>query len=161
MIAVPTFNGRAYNISSTSVNFASSLAAARQASYENNTGYLATVTSANENRFLSVAFSGNSPWIAGQEVTRDDNWRWMAGPEQGDAFAYSAWNPGENVTNTLQDCAYLSNGGWNDQICTSTLPYLTEFCTIVGNTTKSCARKYGEWLVDYFMLMFCMCSCSI
>jgi Lectin C-type domain len=103
-------------------------------------GYLATITSAEEQAFIEAHFlSALQPWGAWlggfQPVASPEpagNWQWVTG----ESFSYSNWQSGEPSSgfgneNQLQ---LLSSGSWND-VGTSEpvasplydLPYLVEF----------------------------------
>jgi len=71
-------------------------------------GYLATITSAAEQRFLTSTFGADPEyWIAGSDATTEGTWKWVAGPENGTTFwmggpspggtvvGYANWMPGE------------------------------------------------------------------
>ena len=138
--AVPTRNGHWYNVSTSSSSFGTALTSVSQFMYNGMTGYLATITSAKENAFTSLVLSTAPAWIGGREFRHDGNWTWANGPEQGQAFVYTAWEQSVNFTNSQPDCAYAnSSGSWGAQICTNNLPYVIEYCVIVNST---CARMF-------------------
>ena len=76
-------------------------------SYQGIAGHLVTITSAAENRFLTLNFaSAGTSWAGGSDEDEEGTWRWVCGPESGQVFwegnaesgqarAYSAWTPGE------------------------------------------------------------------
>lgn len=96
-------------------------------------GYLATITSAEEQAFLhaNLPVSG-AAWIGGSDQDTAGTWSWRTGPETGQIFhiegaadqpGFSAWAPGE--PNNFEDVtipggeAYLlfrwnAAGEWND-----------------------------------------------
>lgn len=107
------------------------------------TGYLATITSANENAFVTARLT-NAGWMGASDVAVEGAWRWVTGPENGTQFwsgasggstvggNYAAWAAGEPNDSGGEDCAqYLSGGSgeWNDLPCgTFSLPgYVAEF----------------------------------
>jgi hypothetical protein len=81
-------------------------------------GYLATVTSAEENRFIANTFNGALAWLGGSDAGSEGDWRWMDGPEAGQAFTFTAWEPGEpNDVGGGEDYLQInwaSFSGWND-----------------------------------------------
>ena len=106
------------------------------------TGYLATVTSATENDFVSTTLGGRG-WLGGADSRIEGDWRWVTGPESnkdsgnGQIFwsgkglgaggksvdnAYTNWdrpsgdNPaGEPNSNGNEDFVFLAaNGRWFD-----------------------------------------------
>jgi hypothetical protein len=106
--------------------------------------YLATITSAAENRFVFSLvknrlrfFAGPEgivgPWLGGfQRVGSGepaDGWRWVTG----EPFRYTNWNEGEpnNATGDEGFLNFWNNGRWNDvnQFGTAALPrgFIAEF----------------------------------
>jgi hypothetical protein len=128
------------------------------------TGYLATVTTAQENEFMTKSFASKG-WISGistiSGATR--TWKWDAGPEQGTTFwtenvgvpgkitngattTYANWASGEpnNYKNGINSPSgnnegyahFLVNGKWNDLANTP------------GSDQQSQYRPDGYW-VEY------------
>lgn len=106
-------------------------------------GYLATITSADENNYVKDRLS-TAGWIGGSDAASEGVWRWLDGPEAGQQFwsgaaggsvtndLYANWNTGEpNDYSTGEDCAQFlsgSTGLWNDLPCnSSTIPFVVEF----------------------------------
>jgi len=93
-------------------------------------GYLATVTSAGEESFLQDAFAGSrifvgvAPWIGLSDAAQEGTFRWVTGPDAGQALGYSDWLTGEpnnNGPTGNEDYVTWSNypwgpagGAWND-----------------------------------------------
>jgi hypothetical protein len=65
-------------------------------------GYLATVTDASENRFLTSSFDSRG-WIGGQ-ADASRKWTWAGGPEKGKSF----WSGDVNGTGIGADIAYAN-----------------------------------------------------
>lgn len=94
------------------------LAAAAGMSYNGMQGYLATITSAQENAFIASNVTQSVAWVAGSDKDAEGVWKWMAGPEAGQVFTYTNWAPGE-PNNCCGGENYLHfnwafSGGWND-----------------------------------------------
>lgn len=90
-------------------------------------GYLATITSAEENAFLYTllpAAQGSGEWNGGTDEAFEGTFRWADGPEAGQMFSYTNWENGEpNNCCAGEDYANLSNlraGAWNDLGATDT-----------------------------------------
>ncbi len=76
-------------------------------------GHLATVTSAEENVFVTSLFSAESALIGGNDVAHEGSFVWCTGEE----FAYTNWAPGEpnNGNGRNQDYLHVyKNGTWDD-----------------------------------------------
>lgn len=107
------------------------------------TGYLTTITSANENEFVRLRLS-NAGWMGASDTAVENEWRWATGPENGTQFwqglsngsvvggMYANWGTGEPNNSGNEDCGQFLAGGsgkWNDLPCTGfSLPgYVVEF----------------------------------
>jgi len=121
-------------ISDPGISWADAKTAAASLSYLGATGYLATVTSAAENNFLSSNFTiSNSffegAWLGGQ-VSSAGGGYWMVGPDAGQQFsqfsspvlgAYANWGgiepnnaPSAAYMNIGAAYAGINNGQWAD-----------------------------------------------
>lgn len=76
--------------------------AALVSSHQGQQGYLATVTSAAEQAFVTGAFSflvgfgaTGTAWLGATDLAQEGDWRWLDGPEAGQALGYTAWLPGQ------------------------------------------------------------------
>ena len=92
-------------------------------------GYLATITSADENAFILSKLPSDA-WIGGSDADVEGTWKWVTGPETGQTMTYTNWNSGEpNNSGSNEDAAEFyatgSNPGkWNDLASSSgTLQY--------------------------------------
>ena len=94
-------NGHYYEYVGGSFSFDSALAAADASvalpSYK---GYLATITSADENSFIAglvVAGAGRQlpAWVGGSDRETEGVWKWITGPETGVVFWNGAVVPGQ------------------------------------------------------------------
>jgi len=131
-------NGHLYEFINNELDWDGARAEAIATSKNGAQGYLATITSAEENEFVSSRLTGEGWMGAGDFGSGDEDegdWKWVGGPENGTSFwsglgladggapvggRYSNWNDGEPNNAGNEDCAqYLSgNGGWwNDLPC--------------------------------------------
>lgn len=126
-------NGHYYQYILSSVSWATASTAASASNYFGRTGYLATITDANENSFANTKLNGNSGWLGGADAAVENQWRWITGPEAGTLFCtdtisgadgcsdggqYDNWDTGEpNNFNGNEDYLQFIGGGsgkWND-----------------------------------------------
>jgi hypothetical protein len=93
-------------------------------------GYLATVTSAEEQAFLVANLGTDPAWIGGSDEGSPDTWSWRAGPETGIVFylqgspdpqpGFSAWAPFEpndflgEAGEQFLEYGFIDTGEWND-----------------------------------------------
>ncbi len=113
-------NGHYYLFVPDAVTGETAFTAAAASTYLGLPGYLATVTSAAENTFVSSDIaSGGLAWLGGIRTGPDPtNWKWAVGPEAGQAFTFTQWSGGEpnnccggeNYVHTN----WAPGGFWND-----------------------------------------------
>jgi hypothetical protein len=98
------------------INWVEAKEAAESRSFGGHTGYLATITSREENDCIGeVIGSEGNVWFGASDAEVEGDWLWIAGPESGQPLLYSNWAPGEpNNTNNEEDYAEWGVGGWND-----------------------------------------------
>ncbi|MDB2619590.1 DUF4347 domain-containing protein, partial [Litoricolaceae bacterium] len=88
------------------------------------TGYLVTVTSAEENAFINSKLAGNA-WMGASDATTEGVWQWVTGPEAGMQFWEGDLNAGNSITSNYGaavvdtydldndgDTTELTYGGW-------------------------------------------------
>jgi len=120
------------------------------------TGYLATITSQQENQFAAEKIQGLG-WFGASDAASENTWRWVTGPEglesygQGRHFFtqtgaggyainnnYSHWAGGEPNQAGNEDYAHFyTNGNWNDFAYnnTSIAGYVVEYGGMPGGPT--------------------------
>ncbi len=109
------------------VTWSDARAAALASTYLGMGGYLATITSAGEQSFLTTNFDSGTfgpAWLGGSDAATEDDWKWMDGPEAGVTFwlngvtqTYASWNGGEPNNFGDEDALHFNwqqPGGWND-----------------------------------------------
>lgn len=135
-----TDNDHLYKFVSGSYSWSSAKTAAEAQTAYGATGYLVTITSQEENDFVSDRLTGDG-WIGASDSETEGTWKWVTGPETGTAFwqgtsggssisgRYEAWAGGEPNQSGEEDCAetYVSSGTWNDFPCGASLGYVVEF----------------------------------
>lgn len=97
-------NGHTYELVEVQTTWAGAVAAASAATYAGYSGHLATITTAEENSFISSTFASGQAqyfaWLGGHEPNDDGIWLWGAGPEAGVQFATgNAASPPYNYVN--------------------------------------------------------------
>ncbi len=137
--------GHFYEFVAASLTWNEAKTAASAKTYYGLQGYLATVTSAEENTFImnKISTSGQ-PWLGGSDNATEGTWLWVTGPESGSSFSYSNWkSTGEpnngGTTGTDEDYLeiYSSDktepGTWNDGSSTYTTGYVIEYGGMTGD----------------------------
>ena len=107
-------------------------------------GYLATITSAAENAFITDKL-GSDAWIGASDASSENTWLWVTGPESGTEFfygnggsgsthtyTYANWNSGEPNNSGTENyaeiyCSSSTPGKWNDLNGTQSLGYVVEY----------------------------------
>ena len=136
-------NDHYYEFISTPVTWDTALAAAAGSSHLGLTGYLATITSADEQTFIFTNVTSSLAWLGGSDRTAEGVWQWVSGPEAGSIFfgagapggAFSAWGLGEpnNCCSGEDDLVFgwFAGGLWNDwgvpSFPTSTAGFIVEY----------------------------------
>jgi gliding motility-associated-like protein len=83
-------------VSSPGISWGNAKRAAESSSYYGLQGYLATITTLDEAKFVGEQLSGNG-WIAGSDALKEGEWRWQSGPETGTIF-WNGYEPGYTTT---------------------------------------------------------------
>lgn len=137
------YNGHYYEYVNTPMSWTAGKAAAASRSLFGLAGYLATITTDEENSFLASKLQADG-WIGSSDAyaqiniatgtttyanqaASEGNWYWVTGPEKGTLFSvgnfspvtvtYAHWNSGEPNNSGQEDYGqmyYGNNGSWND-----------------------------------------------
>jgi len=149
-------NGHVYQYIPSSGDWFTARSAATASTYQGLTGYLATITSQDENYFIKDRLSGDA-WLGASDDAQflgEGNWSWVDGPEAGLNFyngegsdgvgggssvgsEYSNWAGPDTEPNNSggsENCmeTYIASGTWNDLPCDAEVSgYVVEY----GNDT--------------------------
>ena len=97
--------GNFYQYITTTSNWSTANSNAQSSTLEGFNGYLATITSAQEQAFIEGIVDGYA-WIGGGDTNTEGTFEWLDGPESGQAVSYTNWYSGSPT----------SNSGTNDHI---------------------------------------------
>ncbi|MDR9382315.1 MAG: lectin-like protein, partial [Natronomonas sp.] len=152
---VTAYDGHYYEFVSDSVSWKTAKRDAENRSHLGLQGYLATLTSQEEDDEIHSQFSGEA-WIGASDENKDENWRWVTGLENGTLFwkgledgseqngEYAGWNSGE--PNGGEYYAEINKfDGWNDVLNGNKQGYLVEYG---GLTTDSAITAQRNVTVD-------------
>ncbi|GKS70425.1 hypothetical protein W03_24290 [Nitrosomonas sp. PY1] len=120
-------NGHYYEfVSAPGMTWTDAKAAAENRTLYGLNGYLATVTSQQENDFITPKLGGTG-WMGASDATTEGDWRWVTGPEANTQFwsgtangspingRYSHWDTSEPNNLGEEDYAHFqASGFWND-----------------------------------------------
>lgn len=123
-------NGHWYEFIGGSLDWFAARDAAEAMVHMGVSGYLATITTAEEQAFLDGLDPGtpNGAWLGGSDAAVEGDWRWVTGPEAGEAFTYTNWSPGEPNNSGNEDYVHgWFNPNWNDVPSTYLTGYVVEF----------------------------------
>ena len=148
---VMPFNGHYYKWVNSGAKINEAKAWASQSSYLGMQGYLATITSQEENSFIKSNFNGDF-WVGCSNAANPYEWRWTSGPEGlengglGQLMAYKNWALNEPPAIDPLDpfggtkfVASLNGGNWisKSQMANAAGGYLIEY----GGLEAGCAPE--------------------
>jgi hypothetical protein len=138
-------NGHFYRPISTGATYTNARAASLLTTFKGQTGYLVTITSADEDAFIFANVPQSSIWFALTDEASEARWTIDAGPEKGTLIKinngqlngnipgrYNNWAPGEPNDSGNEDYAVTKWGGgsqWNDLPNHFSNPYVIEYGT--------------------------------
>ena len=171
-------NGHFYRPISTGATYTNARAAALNTTFKGQTGYLVTITSADEDAFIFANVPQASIWFALTDETVEGQWRIDAGPESGTLIKtsngqtagnvqgqYNNWAGGEPNNSGNEDYAVTKWGGgsqWNDLPNNFSCAYVIEYGTWTNPDdqtftefyTNSVTHTNGDVLTARFNINF-------
>ena len=137
-------NGHFYRPISAGNTYTGARAASLLTTFKGQTGYLVTITSADEDAFIFNNVPQSQIWFALTDEASEGQWRIDAGPEKGTLIKtsngqttgnivgqYNNWAPGEPNNSGNEDYAVTKWNGsqWNDLPNSFNCPYVIEYGT--------------------------------
>ena len=138
-------NGHFYRPVSTGATYSNAKLLSSQQTFKGQTGYLVTLTSADEDAFILANVPQSNIWFACTDEVTEGRWIIDAGPEAGTLIKtsngqtagnvqgqYNNWAPGEPNNAGNEDYPVTKWGGgtqWNDLPNSFVNPYVVEFGT--------------------------------
>ena len=171
-------NGHFYRPIATGATYTNARAASLLTTFKGQTGYLVTITSADEDNFIFNNVPQTSIWFALTDEASEARWTIDAGPEKGTLIKinngqtngnipnqYNNWAPGEPNDSGNEDYAVTKWGGgnqWNDLPNNFNNPYVIEYGTWTNPDdqtftefyTNSVSHSNGEVLTAKFNFDF-------
>jgi hypothetical protein len=171
-------NGHFYRPITTGATYTGARAASLLTTFKGQTGYLVTITSADEDAFIFNNVPQGNIWFALTDEASEARWTIDAGPEKGTlikinngqlngnmAGRYNNWAPGEPNDSGNEDYAVTKWGGgsqWNDLPNHFSNPYVIEYgtwsnpddATFTEFYTNSVTHSNGEVLTARFNFDF-------
>jgi hypothetical protein len=171
-------NGHFYRPIATGNTYTGARAAALNTTFKGQTGYLVTITSADEDAFVFNNVPQTSIWFALTDEAVEGQWRIDAGPEKGVLIKtsngqtagniqgqYNNWAGGEPNNSGNEDYAVTKWGGgsqWNDLPNNFSCPYVIEYgtwtnpddATFTEFYTNSVTHSNGETIKTLFGFKF-------
>ncbi|MGD1873612.1 MAG: FG-GAP-like repeat-containing protein [Mastigocoleus sp.] len=138
-------NGRYYEfVEDPGISWTDAKDAAEGRTHFGREGYLATITSQEEQDIIIDDVNGNG-WIGGSDAETEGEWKWVTGPEAGTTFWSGNGNAGAPVNNEYNNWRRVENpGDPNDisQLEPNDNNGIEDYAHIIGNQT---AGTIGEW----------------
>lgn len=171
-------NGHFYRPISTTATYTNARAASLLTTFKGQTGYLVTITSADEDAFIFNNVPQSNIWFALTDEASEARWTIDAGPEKGTLIKinngqlngnwpgrYNNWAPGEPNDSGNEDYAVTKWGGgsqWNDLPNHFSNPYVIEYgtwsnpddATFTEFYTNSVVHSNGETIKALFNFTF-------
>jgi len=144
--ALPGATGHFYDYVAATLNWTDAKNAAAAKTYLGLQGYMATITSQEENDLIAAKVYADA-WIGASDSASEGYWYWVTGPETGKLIStgnyssstgnpkvasgsYMNWASGEPNDSGGEDYAHLystQSGKWNDFPHTKTIGFIVEY----------------------------------
>ena len=158
-------NGHFYKPVTPGDSYTGARAASLLTTFKGQTGYLVTITSADENAFIYSNVPQQNIWFAATDEVVDGRWVIDAGPERGTVMktsngqtagnipgVYNNWAPGEpNGVNGSENYAVTNWNGqstWNDLSNNWTNPYIIEYGTWTNPDSQTFTNFYSANVIN-------------
>jgi hypothetical protein len=157
-------NGHFYKPVTPGDSYTGARAASLLTTFKGQTGYLLTLTSADEDAFIQANVPQSNIWFAATDEVKDGTWVIDAGPEKGTimktqngqfagnvAGVYNNWAPGEpNGVNGSENYAVTKWNGnqWNDLSNNWTNPYVIEYGTWTNPSDQTFTNFYSANVIN-------------
>jgi hypothetical protein len=158
-------NGHFYKPVTTGDTYTGARAASLLTTFKGQTGYLVTITSADENAFIFANVPQANIWFAATDEVTDGRWVIDAGPEKGTVMktqngqtagnitgVYNNWAGGEpNGANHSEDYAVTNWNGqstWNDLSNNWSNPYIIEYGTWTNPDSQTFTNFYSANVIN-------------
>ena len=153
--------GNYYEWVSSATTWALAKSEAASGRYNGLVGHLATVTTLEENQFITSKVGTATSWLAGTDSGVEGTWKWDAGPEDGDTFwtgtgssgtghntsdPFTYWGSREPNQSGDEDCLEIVSGGtgrWNDIPCSASKGYVIEYEGTGGSALKEASTTFS------------------
>lgn len=129
-------NGHFYKyVASANIFWQNANAAAEAMTFRGLTGYLVTITDADENAYVTSKIEGASDvWLGASDEETEGRWKWMGGPEKGQVF----W---EHTCVAAPPCGGVSG---TDTYSPGTPAIVTYDAWVPGTEPNNSYPSYGE-----------------
>ena len=157
-------NGHFYRPISTGATYTNARAASLLTTFKGQTGYLVTITSADEDAFIFNNVPQGNIWFALTDEASEARWTIDAGPEKGTLIKinngqlngnfpnqYNNWAPGEPNDSGNEDYAVTKWGGgnqWNDLPNNFNNPYVIEYGTWTNPDSQTFTDFYSANVIN-------------
>ena len=157
-------NGHFYLPVTPGDSYTGARAASLLTTFKGQTGYLLTLTSADEDAFIQANVPQSNIWFAATDEVVDGRWVIDAGPEKGTvmktqngqfagniAGVYNNWAPGEpNGVNGSENYAVTKWNGnqWNDLSNNWTNPYVIEYGTWTNPSAQTFTNFFSANVIN-------------